>query len=629
MVRSRNRGFLRGAIGALFCFCSCGCAVHRAARWGVDAANVFAEPVTAGSYADLLKEARVGFVRVRDPRAAAFLHARGFRVVSFLRLGELPIEQRGDQLPEDLLKVYEAARRMEAAYGSAVDAWEMVGEPDTGFCHDLPDRVTAFQKAVYLGIHSAAPRGEHPIVLMGALGLPPGPWLEQATRNDLLEYTDAYNFHLYGWSRDCADVIRAHAAVAKRVVSPLAGPLPLWITESGFDAVDPVETPDDQRRRIQAGFILTAAEHARRASRVAVFMPFVLAHEGDPYALTMGPDRPLPAWREFADYAAKHPFPERPLANPPANPNPVVVQWLPDLDSAIPNKPSGSYRFWQSDPLRGKIRIYDFGATPVHGSLTVRADATTTVTDWAANPDSGRRSSANAGQWDSLEIPAHGRLEIPVAFASARAGYWREKCDLIFRDEHGRTARAEFGLETSPREEPMRAIPLALERPPPTSSGRGEPEQAEVTAQSGAWIGSNGLELEANGDEVTVWAPQPNRDPLRPTLATTRVHGLPAGAFLRVQLDRPLDSDFRLRVDLIDADGQRFSIPENGGAGYFDPTDDLWLNLADFGPYFWGRCTEHPTVRPEAIRVIELRCFFRGAEARRQIRLSLLQPARD
>ena len=110
---------------------------------------------------------------------------------------------------------------------------------------------------------------------------------------------------------------------------------------------------------------------------------------------------------------------------------------------------------------------------------------------------------------------------------------------------------------------------------------------------------------------------KPNRDPLWPPLAIARVNGLPLQGFLRLQLDRPMDADFRVRVDLVDRHGQRFTVWENLGASYFGPNDDVWLNLEDFHIYFWGRCSENPVFRPQDVEEIRLRLYFARANDQR------------
>jgi hypothetical protein len=166
-----------------------------------------------------------------------------------------------------------------------------------------------------------------------------------------------------------------------------------------------------------------------------------------------------------------------------------------------------------------------------------------------------------------------------------------------------------------------------------------------VTSESGAWTGINGLVVEADGpgkrpntqdsesntrdtaDAVALRMSMMklSNDPLWPPVAIARVRGLPLQGFLRLQLDRPMDSDFKVRVDLIDRQGQRFTIWENLGASYFGRRDDVWLNLEDFHIYFWGRCGEHPVFRPQDVEEIRLRCYSARVNDPRLIRLSLWQ----
>ena len=192
-------------------------------------------------------------------------------------------------------------------YAGLVDGWEMVGEADIGYCRDLPERTVAFQKALYLGIKAGAEEAGQPeAVAMGALGLPPGPWVDRAVRNGLLDYTDAYNFHYYGRAEDLAGVIEAHRAIA--------GPsLPIWITECGVKTVSPDDFLNPERRRLQAEFIVATGTEARRQN-VALFMPFILTDRGDPYALTLSADKPLPAWTSYAALTRKLDWPRVPWA---------------------------------------------------------------------------------------------------------------------------------------------------------------------------------------------------------------------------------------------------------------------------------------------------------------------------
>jgi hypothetical protein len=803
-------GFLKGAAGAFFCLCVVpGCqevspALQKRGGWGVDAClTAHVGPPARAAYLPQLRAAGVTILRERGPNPAmGELKAAGFHVVSFLGLPPVPVEQGGDALPEDLLAVFAAAKAMQQSHGPYVDTWEMVCEPDVGYCRDLPDRVAAFQKAVYLGIKSESEsegeseRGKAegaaraPLVLMGALALPPGPWLERAARNGLLDYTDAYNFHFYGFADDLAGVIRAHEAFAAKWVDLrtrtivgsdlVSGPddsgrsarkarpydsnggpsfasealsvskfqlsdFPVWITECGLNAVVPDDFLNSERRGLQAVFTLATAQQAQAADNVAVFMPFILVHAEDPHALTLSAERPLPAWTAYADYTRQHPFPSRVLAMPPRHPNPIVLQWMPDNRTAIPHKVSGCYRFWQDQPMRGHLRIYNFSKKPVKGTLEADAlghvalacpDLQAIASETGGHPGKPEVNLPNVGRASGmgdllmsgglkqthgqdaratnniqpafrssvLTIPTLGRLELPVTFTPTATGYFRDFWGASFLDFHGRRSPVYFGLEAMPDEDDLDSVPIELS---PPSSGRIDHEDLDgttVTSQSGAWTGINGAFVQAQGPgercnnqdsrsktdiarprahlpivgdsersaaipgcigcrleacatkpdrsfiaesagllpalpsigrctprplTLKVSVTQLNRDPLFPAMAIARVNGLPPRGFLRLQLDRPMDSAFGVRVDLVDHQGQRFTVWENLGASYFGPSDDVWLNLEDFHIYFWGRCSAHPVFRPQDVEEIRLRLYFTRANDQRSVRLSYWQARED
>lgn len=729
--------------------------------WGVDAClTAHVDSSARAAYLPKLRAAGITILRERGPNAAMNeLHEAGFRVVSFVGLGQLKIEQRGNALPEDLLAVYSAAKAMQRLHGRYVDVWEMVNEPDVGYCQDLPDRLAAFQKAVYLGIKSEsegkgegerrkengerrmenekqaeaigrsgkagiekrqAGAGHTPLVLMGALALPPGPWLERAARNGLLDYTDAYDFHFYGFKEDLAGVIRAHEMFASKwvdlrdreIVGPdlVSGPansgrsarearpydgnigpdlasewlpvsryhlssLPIWITECGINAVVPGNFLNPARRKLQADFTLATARQAQASENVAVFMPFILVGKCIPQALTLSPDQPLPAWKAYARFARQHPFPSRVLAMPPRDPNPVVMQWLPDNRTAIPHKVSGSYRFWQDQPMRGVLRIYNFGGTSIRGTLEADAPQDVGLSSpdlHLLRPTTAEHPELPAFRSSMLTIPALGRLELPLTFTPAATGYSRDFWEASFLDERGRRSPVYFGLETAPDEDDFAMVPIELGPPSRGHINHPDLDGFAITSESGAWTGINGAVVESDGldrkpghnDSMGSRAGSPdpaissgaagfgdpapqhrteaanvvarplalkasvtklNNDPLSPTMAIARVRGLPLRGFLRLQLDCPMDAGFRVRVDLVDRQGQRFTVWENLGASYFGPSDDVWLNLDDFHIYFWGRCSERPDFRPQDIDEIRLRFFFARAHDPRLIRLSFVQ----
>jgi hypothetical protein len=681
-------------------------AMHaREAGWGVDAClSTHVGRAEGSQFLSLLEQSGVGWVREREVGSVSGTSAipgpwlvdqrpfyreikrRGFRIAAFATLpfqGVRP--QPGNHLLEDLNEVYAQGRFLGRELHGLVDAWEMVCEPDVGYCTDLPDRLAAYQKALYLGIKQGSreavstqsdggdrgsvelqesrasaeaaqasglrnvakiPASERPspFVAMGALALPPGPWLERAIRNDLLSYTDAYNFHFYGHAADLTGVIAAHERVTREFEatrinqvqgiasrefpsnppgSPMdarGGGLPLWITECGVNATRPSDFLNPERRALQAEFAVSTARQALVSPSVSLFMPFILVNKGDPHAMALSAAEPLPAWNAFADYTRVHPWPKRPLVRPPESPNPVVVQWLPDNSTTVPHKVSGTYRFLGDRPIRGVLRIYNFSAESTTGHLIPKPAVEVREQGLTSLP---------------IVIPAQGEVSIPLEFHRTQTnGYFRADWAADFVEVSGRRSKVAFGLETTPEARDFTVAPLPLA---PNSTGSiKHPIQPrhESGERASEWMTVNGLRLEtmmgeSNATDLRMWTTGETNDPLRPTMAVAALKGLPREGFLRATLDRPMSKNAKLRVDLVDSAGQRFTVWENFGMSYFRPSNEVWLNLKDFGIYFWGRCTGNPVFRPELVEEIQLRVYLAEPEVPMTLALSVMSPKRN
>lgn len=594
--------------------------------WGLDAVlSVRTDAEDRRAYLSLLRDTGIDVLRDRQPRPEmAELKAQGHRVIAFVQLPALPLMQPGNALSEDLLAVYAAAREMAREHAEYVDAWEMVGEPDVGFCRDLPDRVAAYQKAVYLGIKAGV--GNAVPVLMGALALPPGPWLERARRNGLLDYTDAYNFHYYSDAAGLSDTIRAHAVVAERDASGAAGAmpgfqkspllwrrtagttrLPLWITECGFKAVTRDTWLDPARRELQAAFTRETARQALESNRVAVFTPFIFAHDGDPFAMTLPGAKPLPAWDAYVAFTREHPWPQREWSRPPPAPDPVVVQWLPDNHTTVPHKVSGTYRFWRDEPLRGEFRIYNFSDHAIHGRWRMRAPSSLGTTFPAVR---------------ELDLAPGTVTTLPGEFKRDRAGYFQAWVQGEFRDDHGEESGAWFGLETPPIAADFSEEPLPLRPLPGGKIAYPINVDYHLTSQGDTWTGVNGVTVSsgsATNLAFTVTDPHAseNSDPLYLPMAVAAVNGLPAHGFLVIKWGELPHAGHQVRVDLVDDAGQRFSIWENLGRSYYEPrATETWLNVDDFGLFFWGHCSLYPKLHPGRVREVQLR-FYSSQPAER------------
>jgi hypothetical protein len=602
--------------------------------WGVDAClSVHVPASRVERLLGRLGKARLRYVRERvpgggnaDAQREVFrtLKRRGYRIVAFAGSDRSLAVERREQLPRDLLEVYHSARRYSQEWEALVDVWEMVGEPDTNFCHDLPERVAAFQKAVYLGLKDGARGRRKPTVLMGALGHFPGPWLDRAKVNGLLDYTDALNFHYYGQAADLRGVIRAQRRFANEAGKDA---LPLWITECGLNAVADGDFANPERREWQRRFAVETAEIAR-AERVAVFMPFIFVHKGDGYAMVEPNGRAYPAWDAYADYTRENVLDAGSAVAPPRAPARLVLQWLPDNRTCLPQKVSGAYWFRggaaAAKPIEGEIVAYNFSGRPISGVLEIETPTSIAL-------ESGTRP----GTRQPIEVRPFSKTRVPVRFVRTAPGYVRGAVRARFVG--GRSAAHDssltFEVASQPRPAVLKSVgSLALSRPGEAFQWIWAPGPFERTSEAGPWVGVNGVRvLPPDSEAPDAWRfeiPESSNDPTRPTMAVASVAGLPPleNGFLRLRLFGEDTVAVDVRVDLIDSRGQRFAIAENFGRNWMRPeADTIYLSFEDFGIYQWGRCTERPTFDPAEVREVQLR-FFAPLGGRIGAQLDLMAP---
>lgn len=634
--------------------------------WGIDAILTCAvKPEAVPEWLSLVKQSDVRFLRERwttahslDPRQPDFRpvyameKAAGFRVLAFgINVAPLPEVENPGGASRDLNAVYNEGRRIGREFADYVDVWELHNEPDVGYFPDMPDRYVAHAKALYLGLKAGAREaGRDTPVILGALALPPGVWLERAARNGVLNYADAYNFHYYGHPDELASVIDAHRVAqeelsdrgggtarrpgAPAIASPWPGAgrwreqasaprvMPMWITECGVRATPPGDFFNETRRAFQAEFTVQTARQALAASDVAVFMPFILVNKADPHALVVQENvAPFPGWDAYAKFTREHPWPKRRLFAPAGErASPVVLQWSPA--PRTPNhKLAGAYRVTGGEAVRGEYRVFNFGDRPVSGLLDIDRPSTAKLTGEPAS-----------GQAKMLTVPAGGHVSVPVSYTPVTSGgYFREWTGARFIDQQRRVSQVAFGLERDPAVCEMSLKPLALRRV--NGPGLVQPHAVNVEGRgAAAWRVFNGLLVEPVAGEREMQrftVNQPVNDPLAPTYAMAALDGVPANAkFLKLTLDRPMSADTFLRVDLIEENGQRFTIWEDFGnvKGAFER--ELWLGLEDFHPYLWSRAVPgRRTLRPDKVREVQLRVYLpRGGKL--DVRLEWAIPAR-
>jgi hypothetical protein len=627
------------------------------AGWGIDAILSYAVPEDAvPGYLDLLQQSGVTLLRergvgiggwspgVRQARTTYDLaRARGFAVAVFAGGGPPGSGTAWGGFPADLRVVWEEGRRQGRDFAASVDAWELHNEPELAWWPDMPDRYGSHAQALYLGLKAGAREaGYDTPVLLGSLGLPAGPWLERTARSGFLAYADAWNVHYYGDSSQFAGFLDGQVQAMRDLLEPApAGPvrkeagrwpvrglrpaphrpassstptpLPIWATEVGVKTVTPDTWADPERRRRQADWILDTSRQALAHPWMAVFMPFVLVHRNDGYAMTESAEQVWPAWEDYARFTREHPFPTRPTVRPAASVNPVVLQWLADAGTASGHKLASVYR-WRAggEPIRGELRIYNFGPAPVRGRLSQTRELGDGgfVGDGAARP----RPVAVAGPDGPLVVPAGGMLTLSLSFDAADApeGGHREWRQFAFEDEAGRRARLGFALERSPDLYPPEAQPLEL-----GEWGAAEPiwrhvPQAEPSDARRGWRAINGVKVvHAAGTQARFALGARPFDPEFPSMAAAYLPaGLPETGWLRVAVRELGPAGVRMRVDLVDAEGRRFTQWENlGQVNGLPVSAPRWLNLVDFHPYAWGKLDTRRRLRPSEVREVQLRFY--------------------
>ena len=147
------------------------------------------------------------------------------------RFAKWALPDRESKLPKDLLTIYRTAKESAAAFRGEVSAWEFWNEPELpGFCTDPAWEFAAASKAAYLGFKAGD--SAVPVTNASFCVTPPKTDLfaQELLRNDLGEYFDIFNFHVYGslktysenveeWKR----ILRQHGILD----------IPFWVTENG------------------------------------------------------------------------------------------------------------------------------------------------------------------------------------------------------------------------------------------------------------------------------------------------------------------------------------------------------------------------------------------------------------
>jgi hypothetical protein len=267
------------------------------------------DPRSAAEHEKEIERARAALLRLRET---------GYRPLALIRWsgpwtsGVRSKGAWGAQAPLDLREAHTRARRLAATYGDLIEAWEVENEPDIGFFADQADVFAAYYKAIALGL--AAGRAEawsnypatatrpaaRSLIVMPAMALPPGPYVEQLLANDFLAYAEGANLHYYGFAEDYRDAhARLREALGARPAAPPRPPLgpparrpgsqaltapdrdpswrklPVFVTEWGYARLDGYDA-QTVAGRVRQWRYFQALQTSNRALGVSAPMAFYL-----------------------------------------------------------------------------------------------------------------------------------------------------------------------------------------------------------------------------------------------------------------------------------------------------------------------------------------------------------------
>jgi hypothetical protein len=201
---------------------------------------------------------------------------------------------------------YNAAK----TYGDAIDMWEVWNEQDTAFASEPADVYAAFMKAMAIGI-ADADVGSTTMIGGFANGANKSTFMDLCMQNGLLDYTAAYNCHVYG-GKSSQDLI-PHTGLSEHdshlnLIYTYGDTYdtPLWVTEGGMPRTIPTGADGmtwQGQKEVASGVVIGMTQSIARGT--AKHFWFVLP----PYTETVNDfgvfsvhNEPYPTYAAYANY---------------------------------------------------------------------------------------------------------------------------------------------------------------------------------------------------------------------------------------------------------------------------------------------------------------------------------------
>ncbi len=474
--------------------------------------------------------------------------------------GTRPFGERA-ALPLDLREAYSRARLLGECYGDLIDAWEIENEPDWFSVPENPEHYVAYLKACYLGLKQgiaqalvhhdawdgkledrspALARRSKAMILMAPLCLPPGPYFDRLLANELLSYTDGFNFHYYGYAEDFTDVYRQYqdavGSFGRRIegqvsipATPRAPPatrrLPVFVSEYGYGSLSALGGASVEGRVRQWRWFRSAQMQMSRlgvAAPIAFLLPsyfedgtkeFGLVMHGPQLAFTpadfgaAAEDEWMQSIGAYVDHGRISPALAW-LASHAANPTepqtwPVRV---PSRTSVVIDLVAGegmtATKYWRGYFLgqneratfvgNAKIRVYNLGLEPQTGRLSLGPEATLSNRQL-----SGQTLTLQPGEMRELDVRlgiANHREDFRVEFAVADGQGTVSRFATLLYPELTALKRVELvplefrAADARRHADALVSRQLASEEPPLHRQGRWlVTEGLRVSEENGTW----------------------------------------------------------------------------------------------------------------------------------------------
>jgi hypothetical protein len=438
----------------------------------------------------------------------------------------------GARLPLDLREADAKMARLGATYRGLVDAWEIDNEPDIGFLAENAETYLAYLKACYLGAHAAGA----PAVLMAALAMPPGPYLERLLEDGLLSYTDGFNYHYYGYATDFSGVFRQFQAAVGASEPPGRSKqgtkeLPVFLTEFGYGMLGDADAARSaEGRQRQARWFQDVAGQIRGLP-IQAALAFCLysdfEHGWNEFGLTApsadSGESMTPALAALVGEDGAPGFrAARTWTVAAAAASPVVMDFVAGRD-LTPVKSSQGYLLAGSalDPRAagGALWIYNLSSTAVAGRLRVVGG----TPEW---PEQVNGSF--------LRLAPQARVEVPLRFPGAGKGAAPTRLSAAFEPADPGVSGAQFSTS-------LYRVPLATAREPSTRLEPGTgmnsrqrealrrlPRDSEEPGwhETGRWLATEGVDVTAEGEGWRIKIERLPATSLRPAVAEMPLPGL-------------------------------------------------------------------------------------------------------